>query len=58
LGWLKILDRRVPLPVPVLVDLLFAGVLVGNKRFDFGAVHVFHDVVGLPFFEREAQSFI
>ena len=54
------LHRRIPFrtTTTILPDLLLSSAFVRLELCDLGTVHVFHDIVRLPFLERETQSFV
>lgn len=54
----QILLRRLCRPLPVPSHILFPGPLVRLELLDLLAIHVLHDLIGLPFLEREADAFV
>lgn len=55
---LQVLRRRISLSstTSILPDVLLAGTLVGFESLDLRAVHMLHDLVGLPLLEAEAKT--
>jgi hypothetical protein len=55
--FLKLLDRSLTFPVPVLLHVFLAGTLVGSEVLNVLAVHILRDVVGLPLWGKVQVSY-
>lgn len=57
---LKVLGRGLSFSrsAAICLDRLLPSSLVSFELFDLGAIHVLHNLVGLPFLEAEAKAFM